>query len=64
MEQSDILLGDASQVLVATFGDGLEILVDPYTLGAGGNVRVIGSICADAVLLQDKAFAVGKVATE
>ena len=58
----NIYFGAWDHLVVGSFGEGLEILVDPYTYGASGDVRIVGTLCADAVVDNLEAFVVGKVA--
>lgn len=57
----NIYLGDWNQLVLATWAEGMEILIDPYTEGRAGNVVVVGSMLADAGVIQKDAFAIGKV---
>lgn len=58
---SNIYFGAWDRLILAQFGEGLEIIVDPYTESRSGNVVVVGSICVDAGVDAPQAFAVGKV---
>lgn len=56
---SAAIFGDFSQAIYALWG-GLDILVDPYTGGGAGNVKIIELQDADFQLRQAKAFSVIK----
>lgn len=58
---SNIYFGAFDRLILAQFGEGLEILVDPYTEARSGNLVVVGSICIDAGVDAPEAFAIGKV---
>jgi len=60
ISDSNIYFGDFSKLLVANFGNGLEITIDPYTEARSGNIVVVGSYLADAAILHADAFAIGK----
>jgi HK97 family phage major capsid protein len=51
-----ILAGDWSQCLVAFWGNGLEIQVDPYTSFATGAIQVRALMFADVNILKPAAF--------
>ena len=55
---SGIIFGDFSQVLVGYFGPGVDILVDPYTGGNAGTVRVSALVDVDVNLRHGAAFSV------
>lgn len=57
----NIYYGAWDRLVLATFGNDLEILVDPYSASRSGSVVIVGSICADAGLTAPEAFAIGKV---
>lgn len=54
-----VYFGDWSRLLLVTFGDGLDILVDPYTHGSEGNIKIVASLAVDACVEQSAAFAAG-----
>lgn len=53
---SALIFGDFSKLLIGTWG-GLDILVDPYVLGASGQVRFIMDTYHDVAVAQPDAFA-------
>ena len=55
---SAIIFGDFSQAVVAYFGPGIDVLVDPYTGGNAGTVRVSALVDVDVNLRHGKAFSV------
>lgn len=61
VSNNNIYYGDWSRLIVGFFGQGLQILINPFKFSAEGNVEVVASICADAVVSQVDAFAIGKV---
>lgn len=52
---------DTSKIVLGVFGQGLDILVNPYKYSTQGMVQVTASICVDAVLTQPDAAVIGKV---
>jgi hypothetical protein len=61
VKNDNLYFGAWDRLILATFGEGLEIIVDPYTEARSGNVVIVGSVCADAGVDAADAFAVGKV---
>ena len=61
VKNDNIYFGDWSNLVLATFGEGLSITIDPYTEARSGAVVVVGSICVDSGLIAPAAFTVGKV---
>lgn len=59
----NIYFGDWSKLLLGIWGNGLEIMVNPYTYAKEGDVEIVASICIDAAALQGDAFVVGSVAS-
>ena len=53
-----IYFGDWSHLICGTFGEGLEIVVNPYTYATYGDVEIVASLCADAVVDAPAAFVV------
>lgn len=64
VSNDNIYFGDWSKLLLGVFGDGLSILVDPYTYSSEGNIKIVGDIQIDACLENDGAFVVGSVVEE
>lgn len=60
---SGIIFGDFSQVLIGYFGPGIDVLVDPYTGGNAGTVRVSALVDVDVNLRHGAALSVIKDAT-
>jgi HK97 family phage major capsid protein len=56
---SAAILGDWSQIIFALWG-GMDTLVDPFTGGTAGNIRIVILQDADLQVRQPKAFAVIK----
>ncbi len=57
----NIYFGDWSKLLLGIWGNGLEIMVNPYTYAKEGDVEIVASICIDAAVTQGAAFVVGSV---
>ena len=57
----NIYFGAFDKLVLGVFGEGMEILVNPYTYGKEGNVEIVASICVDGAVTNAEAFAVGKV---
>lgn len=58
---NNIYFGDWSKLLLGIWGQGLEIMVNPYTYAKEGDVEIVASICIDAAVTQGDAFVVGSV---
>ncbi len=56
---SSMIFGDFSQLIMGLWG-GLDILVDPYTEGESGAVKIIAHQSVNFVVAQPKGFAVCK----
>lgn len=56
---SAMVFGDFTKLLIGTWG-GLDILVDPYVLGASGQIRFIMDTYHDVAVAQPDAFAAVK----
>lgn len=54
---STIIFGDWSQLFVGMFGSGVELIVDPYTLAATGQVRITANLFADVAVRYAASFA-------
>ena len=52
-----LVFGDFSQLIVAEFGSGADIVVDPYSLATTGMIRLTVSRLADIGLRHPEAFA-------
>ncbi len=62
VSNNNIYFGDWSKLLLGIWGQGLEIMVNPYTYAKEGDVEIVASICVDAAVTQGDAFVVGSVA--
>jgi HK97 family phage major capsid protein/HK97 family phage prohead protease len=51
-----ILFGNWADLLIGIFGPGIEISVDPYTLGKSGGLRIIAFLSCDVALRNAKSF--------
>lgn len=56
-----LILGDWSEMLVCRWGQGIELMADPYSLGTSGGIRFVTFLDADVIVRQPEAFAVGTV---
>jgi HK97 family phage major capsid protein/HK97 family phage prohead protease len=54
---SQIIFGDWSQLVLALFGGGVEIIVDPYTRAVDGTVRITANLFMDVGVRQPGSFA-------
>ena len=61
VSNDNIYFGDWSKLILGVFGEGMDILVNPYKYSTEGMIEVTASICVDAVIEQTAAFAVGVV---
>ena len=61
VSSNDIYFGDWSKLLLGIWGQGLEILINPFTYAKEGDVEVVASICIDAAVIQGDAFVLGAV---
>ena len=50
------IFGDFSQVVLAEFGSGVDIVADPYTLALTGLIRVHAAKMVDVGVRHDAAF--------
>lgn len=57
----NILFGDWSQLVLASWNEGMQILVDPYSYSRAGNLLIVASALVDTAVVQPDAFAIGKV---
>ena len=55
----DVYFGNFSDLLVGTFGSGVEIIVDPYTKSRSGNVVITASVLADVAVRHAVSFCLG-----
>jgi len=55
-----LIFGDWSQLVMAIFGGGVEIIVDPYTLAKSAQVRITANMFVDVGVRHSAAFAVMK----
>lgn len=53
-----VVMGNFRQLVLAYFGSGVDILVDPYTLGENGNIKLVATRFVDLGVRQAKAFAI------
>lgn len=57
-----VVYGDFSNLAIAQFGNGVDIVVDPYSKAADNQVRLVVNAYFDAKILRPEAFAIGEVA--
>lgn len=55
-----IIFGDWSNVILASFGEGVDLVVDPYTNAVAGQTRVIANSYVDVGIRRAAAFAAMK----
>jgi len=60
MGATDVAFGDFTRAILATFGQGIEIVVDEYTQADEGIVNIIATIVADCGLEYDEAIALAE----
>ncbi len=56
-----ILFGNWADLLIGIFGPGVEIQVDPYSLGKSGGLRVIAFLSCDVALRNATSFTLASV---
>ena len=56
MTSAITVFGDWSQVILAEFGSGVDVVVDPYTLALTGLIRVHVARFVDVGIRHDAAF--------
>jgi len=54
---STLIFGDWSQLFIGLFGDGVELIVDPYTLAVSGQVRITSNLFGDIGVRYAASFA-------
>ncbi len=55
---SAAVLGYWPSLVIATWGQGVDVLVDPYTFATSGNVRIVAMLDADIKIRNPESFAV------
>jgi HK97 family phage major capsid protein/HK97 family phage prohead protease len=55
----DVFFGNFADLLVGTFGSGVEIIVDPFTKSRAGNVVITASVLADVAVRHAVSFCLG-----
>ena len=58
--QNGFIVGDFSQLAIGIWANGVDILVDPYSLADKATVRIIANMYVDAKVIRPEAFAFGK----
>lgn len=61
VDNDNIYYGDWNQLVLATWGQGIQILVDPYSEARSGNIVIVASALVDSAVVQKNAFALGRV---
>lgn len=56
-----LVLGDWSEMILCRWGQGIELMADPYSLGTSGGIRLVTFSDCDVIVRQPEAFAVGTV---
>ena len=62
VEEQNVVYGDFSNLAIGQWGS-IDLLVDPYTKAADGQVRLVVNALFDAKVLRDGAFAYGTTAS-
>lgn len=62
VEEQNVIYGDFSNLAIGQWGS-IDLLVDPYTKAADGQVRLVINAFFDAKVLRDGAFAYGTTAS-
>lgn len=62
VEEQNVVYGDFSNLAIGQWGS-IDLLVDPYTKAADGQVRLVINAFFDAKVLRDGAFAYGTTAS-
>jgi HK97 family phage major capsid protein len=57
---SAIIFGSFQDLVLASFGEGVDVVVDPYTLATAGQTRVVVNSLADVGIRRPKSFAAMK----
>lgn len=57
-EDHGIAFGDWSKLIIASWGDGIELVADPAALALQGGVRIIGFFDADVLTTLNKSFVI------
>lgn len=57
---SAIIFGNWEDVILASFGEGIEVLADPFTLATSGMTRIVVSALADVGIRRAASFAAFK----
>ena len=52
-----ILAGDGSEIYIATFGNGIELITDGISLASNAQVKLTATVFADVALRHNAAFA-------
>ncbi len=56
-----LILGDFAQLILAGWGEGVDLLVDPYSNSPSGAVRIVAFKDVDVLVRYPEAFAVGTI---
>jgi HK97 family phage major capsid protein/HK97 family phage prohead protease len=57
---SAIIFGNWADVILASFGSGVDVIVDPYTLATSGQTRVVVNSLCDVAIRRPASFAAMK----
>lgn len=57
---SAIIFGNFADVLLASFGDGVDVIVDPFTLATSGQTRIVVNSLCDVGIRRAASFAAMK----
>lgn len=54
---STVLFGDFSQAIIGFFGQGVDLVVDPYSIAVNGMVRIVANLYVDIGVRRASSFA-------
>lgn len=54
---STVLFGDFSQAIIGFFGNGVDLVVDPYSLAVNGMIRITANLYVDVGVRRSNSFA-------
>jgi HK97 family phage major capsid protein len=55
-DKQAMIFGNWSDLIIAEWGGGIDILVDPYTLGKAGAIRMVGYATIDVGVRHAASF--------
>lgn len=61
VDNDTIFYGDFGHLILGIFGPGMQLIINPYSYAAAGQLQVVASLAIDACVDQTDAFAIGRV---